>query len=86
MKNPENRDPKTGYVFFIIFILLASGIVTGGYFAYQNYEKNYRAEIEQQLSAIADLKVDQIKVWRKERLGDGQVFYKNVMFSALVKR
>jgi len=86
MKNPENRDPKTGYVFFIIFILLASGIVTGGYFSYQNYEKNYRAEIEQQLSAIADLKVDQIKVWRKERLGDGQVFYKNVMFSALVKR
>ncbi|MGD0037857.1 MAG: hypothetical protein ABSC53_11270, partial [Bacteroidota bacterium] len=86
MKDPKNRNPQTGYVFLLIFILLSVGIVTGGYFAYRNYEKNYRAGVEQQLSAIAKLKVNQLVQWRKERLGDGQIFYKNDMFTATVKR
>jgi PAS domain S-box-containing protein len=82
----DHPKHQTGYVFLLIFILLATGIITSGYFTYRNYEKNYRAEVEQQLSAIADLKVDQLVQWRKERLGDGQVFYKNDLFSAMVKR
>ena len=86
MKNSENRNSRTGYIFILIFFLLATGIVTGGYFSYRSYEKNYRAEVEQQLSAIADLKVNQLVQWRKERLGDGQIFYKNDVFSAIVKR
>jgi PAS domain S-box-containing protein len=77
---------RVSYILLLIFSFLAAGIVTGGYLAYRNYEKNYRAEIENQLSAVADLKVDQIEVWRKERLGDGQIFYKNDLFSSLVKR
>ncbi len=86
MKNPKNNNTRTGYAFFLIFILLSVGIVTGGYFSYQSYEKNYRAEVEQQLSAIAELKVNQLVQWRKERLGDGQIFYKNSLFAATVKR
>ena len=35
---------------------------------------------------MAELKVDQLEDWRKERLGDGLVFYKNDEFSTLVKR
>jgi hypothetical protein len=86
MKNSEIRNSRTGYVFLLIFILLAAGIATGGYFVYQNYEKNYRAEIQNQLSAVAELKVSQLVQWRKERLGDANVFYKNDVFSDLVKR
>ena len=86
MENSKQSEHRTGYIFLLIFVLLAAGIVTGAYFAYKNYEKNYRAEIENELSAIADLKVGQIEGWRKERLEDGQVFYKNDVFSAIVKR
>ena len=86
MKNSDNTKQRTGYIFFLIFILLASGIVAGGYFSYRNYEENYRAEVEQQLSAIADLKVNQLVQWRKERLEDGQIYYKNYLFSTIVKR
>jgi PAS domain S-box-containing protein len=86
MKNPEQTERQTGYFYLLIFIFLAAGIVTGGYFAYRNYEKNYRSEEERQLSAIADLKVDQLVQWRKERLGDAIEFYKNNVFSDLVKR
>ncbi|MCX6120743.1 MAG: PAS domain S-box protein [Ignavibacteriales bacterium] len=77
---------RVSYVLLLIFVLLAAGIVTGSYFAYRNYEKNYRTEVEQQLSAISDLKVNQLVQWRKERLGDGKIFYKNDLFSAVVKR
>jgi PAS domain S-box-containing protein len=86
MKKSNYTKHRTGYIYLLIFVLLSACIVTGGYFAYRNYGKNYRTEVEQQLSAIADLKVNQIDVWRKERLGNGQVYYKNVLFSALVNR
>ncbi len=86
MENSKHIERRTGYFFLLIFVLLAAGIFTGAYFAYHNYEKNYRAEIENQLSAVAGLKVNQLVQWRKERLEDGQVFYKNDVFSAMVKR
>jgi len=77
---------RVSYILFLIFVLLSGGIVAGAYVAYHNYEKNYRTEIENELSAVAELKVNQLVQWRKERLGDGQVFYKNDLFSAIVKR
>ncbi len=86
MNNSESTDYRIGYVFLIIFLLLAACIFTGGYFAYQKFKKSYHAEIENQLSAVADLKVGQVEGWRNERLGDGLFFYKNDAFSAIVKR
>ncbi|MCX6149554.1 MAG: PAS domain S-box protein [Ignavibacteriales bacterium] len=77
---------RVPYVLLLIFILLAIGIVTGGYFAYQNYEKNFRTQVENQLNIVAELKVDQLDQWRKERLGDANVFYRNSVFSSIVKR
>jgi PAS domain S-box-containing protein len=86
MKNPGYAEHRTGYIFLFVFVLLSVGIATSGYYAYRNYEKNYRAEVESRLSVVADLKVHQIVKWRKERFGDGQIFYKNPIFSASVKR
>jgi PAS domain S-box-containing protein len=70
----------------LIFVCLAAGIVAAGYFYYRNYEKHYRSEVERQLSAVADLKVGELAQWRKERLADGAVFFKNGSFSGLVRR
>ncbi|MBF8306116.1 MAG: multi-sensor signal transduction histidine kinase, partial [Acidobacteria bacterium] len=58
----------------------------GGSFYYRNYEQHHRVEVERQLSAIAELKVDELAQWRKERLGDGSILFKNASFSALVRR
>ncbi|MCF8356785.1 MAG: GHKL domain-containing protein [Melioribacteraceae bacterium] len=74
------------YVFLLIFIFLTAGILTGGYLAFQGFEKNFREEVEEQLSAVSELKVTQLSRWRKERLGDANIFYKNYSFSELVKR
>ncbi len=74
------------YILAFVFVALTTGIVTIGYFYYSHYQRQYRMEIERQLSAIADLKTDQIARWRKERLGDAATIYKNVSFSELVRR
>ena len=70
----------------LIFCLLAAGIVTTGYFYYRNYEQHFRDEAESQLSAIGELKVDELAQYRKERLLDAGAFFKNDAFSGLVRR
>jgi PAS domain S-box-containing protein len=82
----ENANVGASFALFMFFAILALSIVTVGWLYYHNYEKQYRIEIEQELSAVAELKVGELVQWRKERLGDGSVFYKNTAFSSLVKR
>ncbi len=77
---------RGGWLWGLIFVCLAAGIVAEGNFYYRNYEKHYRSEVERQLSAIADLKVGELVQWRKERLADGAVLFKNAAFSSLVRR
>ncbi len=69
-----------------VFIILATGIVAAGCLLYRNQRDSCRKEASQKLAAVADLKVNDLSMWRKERLGDANVFYKNNAFSALVRR
>jgi len=82
----RQTERRTAYVLILIFVLLAAGIVTAGSLYYRNYEKQYRAGVESQLSAIADLKVGELVQFRKERLGDAAILFGNAPFSALVRR
>jgi PAS domain S-box-containing protein len=85
--NAGRRDSGgAGWLLGLIFVCLAIGIVAAGYLYYRNYEKRYRSEVERQLSAVADLKVGELVQWRKERLADGAVFFKNGSFSGFVRR
>ncbi len=82
----EAVDKRTAKILILFFLILAAGIISAGYYYYHSYEKKYRAEVERQLSAIAEMKADELVDWRKERLGDADVFYKNSAFSTLVQR
>jgi PAS domain S-box-containing protein len=83
--NPtESKSSYSGRNLLLIFFALSAGILIVGYFVYRNSEKNFRAEVDQQLSAIADLRVRDLELWRKERLGDGDVLFKNASITALV--
>lgn len=79
-------DSKPAFIFALIFFVLAMGIVATGYVYYWNYERVFRAEADQQLSAIAELKVGELVQWRKERLSDAAVFHNNPAFTQLVRR
>ncbi len=69
-----------------IFVFLSCGILVAGFLYYRHFEQGQLLEAEKRLSAIADLKVNELVLWRKERLGDGAVIYGNPAFSALVWR
>lgn len=86
MESLDKKDNRASYLLILAFVLLAAGIITTGSLSYQNYENQYRVEVERQLSAIADLKVGELLQWRKERLGNAAVFYGNEAFSSLVHR
>ena len=77
---------RTPSVLVLIFVLLIAGIVTVGCLYYRNYERQFRVEAGNQLSAIAKLKVDELAQYRKERLGDADAFFQNATFSGLVRR
>ena len=49
-----------GWLLGLIFVCLAAGIVTAGYYYYRNYEMHYRTEVERQLTpdlVVLDLRL-----------------------------
>jgi len=86
LRREEEQATRTEYVLLLCFLLLAAGIVTLGYLYQQNYERRYRKEVESRLSAVAELKVRELAQYRKERLEDAAVFFRNASFSGMVRR
>ncbi|MEI6155296.1 MAG: PAS domain S-box protein, partial [Deltaproteobacteria bacterium] len=80
------KENRTSFYLLTIFVLLTAGIIFTGVLFYRSYKKQYRTDVENQLKSIADLKVGELVQWRKERLGNGNIFYKNDVFTELVKR
>jgi signal transduction histidine kinase len=86
VKTAGTKRDLSSRLLILIFVVLAAGILVAGYLYYHNYEKNYRAQAEQQLSSIADLKIGELVQWRKERIGDADLLFGNLAFSSLVQR
>jgi PAS domain S-box-containing protein len=80
----EESHSLAAFIFF--FILFATGIAAIGVASYQKYEEQFRLQVNDQLTAVAALKVNQLESWRTERLGDANMFILNPAFSALVQQ
>jgi PAS domain S-box-containing protein len=85
-KAAATNGRRAEWGFLLVFAFLAAGIVTVVSLYYRNYERQFRAQAERQLAAIAELKVNQLVQYRKERLGDANTFYNNPAFAGLVRR
>ena len=79
----ERQIPR---MIVMLFIFLASGIITTGFLYYRNYKTDFKTSIEQQLSSTLKLKVSDIARWREERLADAGVLFGNAAFTTLVRR
>ncbi|MEW5842092.1 MAG: PAS domain S-box protein [Bacteroidota bacterium] len=67
-------------------VLILIGIISvllslGGYLYYLSEEKSIRQFRYDEIKAIAELKVEQITEWYKQRLGDAKVFYGSPLFA-----
>ena len=79
------KNRHTLSVLVLVFLILAAGIVAVGGLLYRSQQDNRRTEAEHELAAIGNLKVGELSEWRKERLADANLFYKNKAFSDLVR-
>lgn len=64
---------RVPWVIVTIFLGLSLGITAMGYRFYLSDRSEIKSKIQQDLSAIADLKANLIMAWRKERLADAIV-------------
>lgn len=76
------------YARFLVFVfaLVAAGMVATGYLYVSNHEQQYRVLAGRELSAIAELKVQDLARWREERLAEVAVSFGNEVFADLVRR
>jgi PAS domain S-box-containing protein len=86
MSHYDEKEKRALIVYAFIFFLLVIGLAVSGYFSYHNFEQQFRAQAERQISAIAELKVNELVDWRKERLANAEFLYQNLAFSTLVAR
>ncbi|MRR17159.1 MAG: PAS domain S-box protein [Deltaproteobacteria bacterium] len=80
------REKSPPWPLVVLFILLAAGIISAGYYYTRHYEADHRLEVEQMLAVVADLKVSEIVHWRKERLSEAAVLRDNDSFSQLTRQ
>lgn len=83
---PDTSGAHASFMLLLIFLSLAAGILTAGYLYFRTHEKHYLDEVGQELTAIKDLKVSELAQWRKERLDDAAILFRNASFSKLVIR
>jgi PAS domain S-box-containing protein len=61
-----------------VFLFITAGILITGHLYYQSEENKIVNEKQNELSAIADLKVEQINQWINDRLGDAKIIFQNI--------
>ncbi len=86
MKSSMNQSTRTfPRIPVIVFIIFTIGIISVAYHHYKNEVTSIRMNQEQNLAAIADLKVGQIVRWLDEREGDAVMIQENSAIARLVK-
>ena len=69
----------------LVFVIIAASLASIGFLSFKNFQRQYRSQVEDQLTSISLLKVADIQNWRNERMHDAQTFYQNESFSELVE-
>lgn len=69
----HKQKPATPWLLIVLFGIIAVSSILLGIFYYKTHKRNLVRDKGLELSAIADLKVNQIAQWRSERLGDGRL-------------
>lgn len=85
MQSQRNADPMI-FRLVLVFLLLALVIGAAGYKYYTMQQLHIKKGIQDELSAITDLKVDQLAAWRKERIGDAETITRNNIFPSIVRQ
>ena len=70
----EETSGRSILALVLVFVIVATGIVTTGYLIHQGAEERYRAEVDSGLAAGMAQKADELAEFRKERLEEAGFF------------
>src|ERR1051326_944281 len=70
----------------LIFVLLSIGIAVAGFLYYENQRKSIEGRRNEALTAITDLKLSQLEMWRRERLADAAFVRENPIVTKTIGR
>lgn len=77
----RRRIPPLSITPALAVVLFSATVIPACYHYYHSQKANVAAETQKQLSAIADLKMQQISAWRQERLANAIVIAANPLSS-----
>jgi len=72
--------------FIVLAVLVSVLLIIGGFIYYKYEERTIRNEKYNELKAVAELKINQIVQWRKERLGDAVIISQSHIFNAAIEK
>ena len=72
--------PLPIYILIAIIVPLLVIIIVGGYFFYNTQEKHWQQQVHDQLTSIAQLKIDQITFWRTDRISDAEYLVESTFY------
>ncbi|RJP47307.1 MAG: PAS domain S-box protein [Anaerolineaceae bacterium] len=81
----QESEKRLLALLLLVYLFLVAGIAASAYWSYTNYERQFRTQVESQLTAIANLKVDGLEDWRAEKLRDAKILYRSPALIALVE-
>ena len=81
----DKSEYRRGYSLIIIFLIMTIGIITVGSLYYKHYVHVYLLKEEQELQTITELKVNNLSQYRRDRLADISIVFKNSTFSKMMK-
>ena len=77
VKSLQALPRKIPWHLVFVFFILSVAIALIGYFFYRDQREHIKTDKQQELSAIADLKIKQIQNWRNERIRDASFIFNN---------
>jgi two-component system, sensor histidine kinase and response regulator len=86
MKKSSITKNRRGIFYALAFVFMAAIIITAGLLFYRSYKSRFRSAIEHDLTAIVEQKVGDLANWRRGRMNDALLFFRNGVFSVLVRR
>ena len=73
----EEQKKTIPWKLAVVFLLFSAGIILMGHSFYRSQKNRIFKENQENLAAIASLKIGQIEAWHNDRLGDGWLIRNN---------
>ena len=86
MSEPDMVNRRIPTFLFLIFMILATGLLFIGYLSYREFKQRYISKTEDELTAITELKVQELMHWRQDRIADAAILISNPSIIDLATR